>query len=252
MPTAAPSLLTFGAAGEAERRARLVSCLRQSPIPDGELLLNLGLYLTPQTLSRILFLDHLYRRILPVQGVVMEFGCRWGQSLALFTALRGIYEPFNRLRKVVGFDTFEGFPHTSLPDGPQMAPGMYGVTPGYEDHLREVLALQEQESPQAHLAKFEVVKGDVTRTLPAYLERHPETVVALAYFDLDLYEPTRACLSAIRDRLTVGSVLGFDEANDPATPGETLALKEAFGLHRVGLRRFPHNARTSYLVFGAP
>ena len=248
MRDATPSLLTFGAQGERERRDQWAALVRESPIPDAELLLNLGLYLTPQTLSRLLFMDHLYRQILPVQGVVMEFGCRWGQNLSLFSALRGIYEPFNRLRKVVGFDTFEGFPGTAPQDGPDMAPGMYGVTPDYQRHLQQVLEFQEQESPQAHITKFELVRGDVTRTVDAYLERNPETIVALAYFDLDLYEPTRACLAAIKDRLTIGSVLGFDELNDHATPGETLALKEALGLHRVAVRRFPHNARTSYVV----
>ena len=56
--------------------------------------LNLGLFLTPQALSRILFMDFLYRQILDIQGVVIELGCRWGQNLSLFSSLRGIYEPF--------------------------------------------------------------------------------------------------------------------------------------------------------------
>jgi hypothetical protein len=86
----------------------------------------------------------------------------------------------------------------------------------------------------------------------AYLDRNPETIVALAYFDLDLYEPTLACLQAIRPRLTRGSILGFDELNDAATPGETLALKETFGLGKFSIRRFPPSARTSYVVVDSP
>jgi hypothetical protein len=34
---------------------------------------------------------------------------------------------------------------------------------------------------------------------------------ALAYFDLDLYEPTRAVLEQIRPYLTKGSIVAFDE-----------------------------------------
>ncbi|HSB68400.1 MAG TPA: crotonobetainyl-CoA--carnitine CoA-transferase [Candidatus Methylomirabilis sp.] len=245
------TILTYGNEGETDRRRALVSLLKRSPIPDEELLSNLGLFLTPQTLSRILFMDFLYRQILTVQGIAVEFGCRWGQNASLFSALRGIYEPFNRLRKVAAFDTFEGFPSTRPQDGAQLGPGMYAVTPDYERYLQRVLEFQEQESPLSHVGKFELVKGDVTHTLPSYLERNPETIIALAYFDLDLYEPTLKCLSAIRDRLTIGSVLGFDELNDHATPGETLALKEALGLHRVSVRRFPASARTSYVVIEA-
>jgi len=53
-------------------------------------------------------MDFLYRQALEVQGVVMEFGCRWGQNVSLFSALRGIYEPFNRLRKVSLSIRFKG------------------------------------------------------------------------------------------------------------------------------------------------
>jgi hypothetical protein len=108
--------------------------------------------------------------------------------------------------------------------------------------------LQEKESPLAHLRKYAIVKGDATVCIKEYLERNPETVIALAYFDLDIYEPTRECLLAIKEHLTIGSVLGFDELNDPVTPGETLAFKEVFGLGRYAIRRYPHNSRTSYVV----
>jgi len=242
------SIVTFGDEAQPARRQKLVDLLRACPIPDNELAMNLGLFLTPQSLSRILFMDFLYRQVIDVQGVVMEFGCRWGQNAALFTSLRGIYEPFNRLRKVVAFDSFAGFPAVSESDGPRMTKGAYAVTENYADYLAKILDVQEQESPQAHLKKHEIVEGDVTDTVPAYLEKNPETVVALAYFDLDLHQPTVETLRAIEGRLTRGSVIGFDEVNDPATPGETAALIEAFGLKRYALRRFPQSARTSYIV----
>jgi hypothetical protein len=243
------NILTFGDVEEKDRRGQLFDLFKNCPIPADEIFLNLGLFLTPQTLSRILFIDFLYRQILEVQGIVIEFGCRWGQNLALFSALRGIYEPFNRLRKVVGFDTFEGFFKTSEKDGNKVGPGMYSVTPAYDGYLQRLMDLQEKESPLAHLRKHAIVKGDATVRIKEYLERNPETVVALAYFDLDLFEPTRDCLLAIKDRLTPGSILGFDELNDPVTPGETAAFKEVFGFHRWGIRRYRYNSRTSYVVF---
>jgi len=75
----------------------------------------------------------LYRRALDVHGVVMEFGVRWGSNLALFQSLRGIYEPYNYTRKIIGFDTFAGFPSVSEQDGDDavIAPGAYGVSEGY-------------------------------------------------------------------------------------------------------------------------
>lgn len=167
---------------ELSRRQTFSELLHASPLPAAELQNNLGLYLKRQSLSRILFMHELYQKIVPVHGVIMDFGTRWGQNLALFSSFRGMYEPYNYNRKLVGFDTFSGFPSHAPQDGSDAAiqPGAYGVTPGYEQHLAQLLAAHEAESPLDHIVKHELVKGDVTETLPAYLARQPETMIALA------------------------------------------------------------------------
>ena len=215
---------------------------------DAEKLQNLGLYMSRPALSRVLFMEELYRMIVPVHGVVMEFGVRWGQNMALFSNLRGIHEPYNYNRRIIGFDTFSGFPSVSPEDGDRVKEGDYSVTAGYEQHLEAVLGYHESESPIAHKKKFELIKGDATRTLGEYLERQPETIVALAYFDFDIYEPTRVCLELLLPRLTRGSVLAFDELNCPEFPGETLAVMELLGLDKYAIRRSPLNPLISYMV----
>src|SRR4051812_43905858 len=105
-----PSIIVGSTQSETDRKQLLVERLRTSRIPDRELLDNIGLYLTRQTLSRINFMQKIYRLIVPVHGIIMEFGVRWGQNMALFSALRSIHEPFNYNRKITGFDTFDGFP----------------------------------------------------------------------------------------------------------------------------------------------
>lgn len=85
-------------------------------------------------------------------------------------------------------------------------------------------------------------------TLPAYLERHPETIVALAYFDFDLFEPTKKCLELIKPYLVKNSIVGFDELVLGEFPGETQALREAWGLSNLEIRRDPISPQQSYLV----
>lgn len=242
------SVLSGAAAEELPRREVLAQAVRGSPIPNAELPNNLGLYVNRQTLARLLFFTELYRQILPVHGVAMEFGVRWGQNLALLHALRGIYEPFNHNRKIIGFDTFSGFPSVHAKDGDRVRPGDYGVTENYQEYLGQILALHEADSPIAHKRKFELVAGDAADTVPRYLRDHRETVIAFAYFDFDLYAPTKACLEAIRPRLTKGAVVAFDELNCPEFPGETLAFDEVFGVANYSLRRTPLNPLISYLV----
>src|SRR4051812_27502689 len=57
-----------------------------------------------------------------------------GQNLALMETFRGIYEPFNHNRKIIGFDTFEGFPAIHEKDGKSEVAkaGAYSVTKDYE------------------------------------------------------------------------------------------------------------------------
>jgi hypothetical protein len=244
------AIKSYESLSERDLRTTLVEKLISARIPKDQLLSNLGLFLDSKCLSRILFMDFLYQKIIDVQGVIMEFGTRWGQNLALLAALRGIYEPFNRHRKILGFDTFAGFPSIAPQDGTSemMEPGQLAVSEGYDIFLSELLTIHEGLSPLGHIKKFDLRKGDATRELPCYLESAPETMVALAYFDFDLYEPTKKCLQIIRPRLTKGSVVGFDELNDPDSPGETLALMETFGLNQVRVKRFPHASRVSYFV----
>jgi hypothetical protein len=224
---------------------------RQCPIPDDGILQNLGLFLSSKNLSRILFMDHIYRQIVDVHGVVFEFGTRWGPNLATFSALRGIYEPFNRIRKIVGFDTFEGFPGITDKDNKDcsaMREGGLACTENYAEYLEKIMEYHEEDNPVSHIKKFEIRVGDATCEIEKYLKEFPETIVSLAYFDFDIYEPTKKCLEAIKDRVVKGSVLAFDELCDHDSPGETLALQDVFGLRNIRLKRFPYNSRTSYFI----
>ena len=244
------AIKTYASKTERENRNAFAQHFLRSPIPDDQILSNMGLFLNSKALSRLLFMNHLYEQIVDVMGVVMEFGTRWGPNLGQFAALRGIYEPFNRHRKIIGFDTFAGFPKIDSKDGQSdmMEIGHLTVPNNYRDYLAKTLEFHENDNPLSHIKKFELCEGDATKTLPKYLQDNPETIIALAYFDFDVYEPTKICLEAIRPRLVKGSVVGFDELNDPDSPGETLAVMEVFGLNNIKLKRFPYTSRTSYFV----
>ena len=129
-----------------------------------------------------------------------------------------------------------------------MVNGQLAVSPNHEETLERLLHLHEALNPLSHLKKFELCVGDAVEELPRYLSRCPETIVAMGYFDLDLYEPTVKCLELLRPRMTKGTILGFDELNDHDSHGETLALMEVFGLNHLKIQRFPFASRVSYVV----
>ena len=234
-------LLPHEAPRQTDVRHQLGRLLKAAPFPPEELVDNLPLFLRLQPLADLLSIDALYRMVLDVPGVVMEFGVHRGRHMALFTALRGVYEPYNPHRRVIGFDTFEGFPDVAAIDelGHSAMPGKFALPNGYVGYLREALSAHESNEPLGHVRRTLLIEGDVRETLPAYLQANPQTVIALAYFDLDLYEPTLAVLRAIRPYLACGSVVAFDEINHAKWPGETAALRDAWALDSNRLRHHP-------------
>jgi hypothetical protein len=231
--------------------SKLGDLLLGAPIPTSELAENSGLFLSPRTVKRMFFFNEIFCQALPVHGVVLQFGVRWGRDLATLHALRTIYEPFNATRVIVGFDTFEGFTGINALDGTAeiVQSGMLTVSKGYEVFLSEVFAQRQVVDPLPKVQRFEIHKGDAVDRLAEYLAAHPETIVALAHFDMDLYEPTKKCLELLKPYLTKGSVLAFDELLSVPFPGETVAVREVFGLDKVRIRRSAmYSGHGSYLV----
>jgi len=236
---------------EDEARENLSQLLKNNFIPDDQILGNLGLFLDSKNLSRILLMEYLFRQTIGVHGDIMEFGCRWGQNVALFNALRGIFEPFNRHKKIIAFDTFSGFPKVHKKDGTHdmMIKNALFTHKNHHEFLEKILKAHEELNPLNHLKKFEIVKGDAIKEVPKYLKNNPHTIISLAFFDFDIYEPTKKVLEYIKPRLVKGSIIAFDELNDPDAPGETLALMETIGLNNVELKKFPYASRVSYFKF---
>lgn len=241
---------TYSSEQEVKIQKKVVELFRNCPIPDDQILSNLGLFLSSKNLSRILFMDHIFKQTVGIPGIVFEFGTRWGQNIALFSSLRGIYDPFNRHRKIVGFDTYTGFPEINPKDGKSemMLKGNLTLSEGYFDYLTKIMEYHEQENPLSHIKKFELIKGDANLEIVKYFKNHPETIIAMAFFDFDTYKPTKKCLQVIKPHLIKGSILAFDELNDPDSPGETIALNEVFGLNNIRLKRYEFTSRTSYFV----
>jgi len=213
---------------ELDLRIKKVEMFRERPITDGHFLYNLGLFSSSSWVAKMLFLNELYQLVLDIPGVIVEFGTWWGQNQVLFENLRAVYEPFNHTRRIIAFDSFEGYvglTDNDNPDSDVLVDGGYATSEGYEAYLKELLELNESCNV-LNYRKHDIVKGNVVDTVPQFFARKSSMVVALAYFDLGLYEPTKVCLEAIVPRLIPGSIIMLDEFNSLDAPGETTAFME--------------------------
>lgn len=243
--------LSFKSDFEINAELLLLKHFKNNSIPDDEILENIGLFFTSKNLSRVLCLNELYKMQIDINGNILDFGTRWGQNASLFAVLRGIYEPFNRHKRIFAFDTFTGFNKIHSNDGISklMKKGHLSTSKNYENFLQNHLNLHEKLNPLSHIQKSFVLKGDGPTRLKKLLKDNPEIIISMAYFDFDLYEPTLKCINLIKNRLVKGSILAFDEANDHDSPGETKAIMKTFGLNKVKLNRFRYGSRISYFVY---
>jgi hypothetical protein len=236
---------------EAERRvpAAIAEVFASSPDDLPTRLANLARYTRRAQVTRFAALYELFKLALPVKGSVVECGVFRGASFMTFAQLSAALEPTNLTRRIYGFDSFAGFPAVEAQDRPAAT----GAAPGdlaadsYSE-LTRLLEIYDTDRFLGHLPKARLIRGDVTATIPQFLQDHPHLVVSLLFLDLDLYEPTRAALRHFLPRLPKGAVLAFDELDNPLWPGETSAVLDEVGIDRLQLRRFEFDPYIAYAV----
>jgi hypothetical protein len=223
---------TNSSQSQIDARIKLIKMFRDCELPDDELMTQLGLFIRSSYLVKFLVLNDLYNRIQNLPGDIIEFGTRFGHNLIVFENLRSIYEPFNKTRKIIGFDTFQGYKGVTSLDSKSdiFSEQGYSTPDNYKDYLEQLLIIHEQCNVLGHInGGHRLIDGDVCETAPEYFKQYPETIVSLAYFDMGLYKPTKVALESIKLHLIPGSLILLDEFTWAESPGEAIAFKEVFG-----------------------
>jgi hypothetical protein len=203
------------------------------------------LFATRQLMTEMLVRVRLFEMILDVSGAVVECGVAQGNSLMLFSHLSSILEPYAINRRIVGFDTFEGFRALAGKADPKdISETDFSNTS--DARIRAAIDLFDLNRAAGHMRRTEIVKGDVLQTIKPYVDGHPELTIALLYIDFDLYEPTREALTHLLPLVCKGGVVAFDEFNYEKFAGETAAFKDLLEVRRIELKRFSFDPFAAY------
>jgi hypothetical protein len=206
-------------------------------------------YVPVADVGRFLAKSRIFDRVLTVAGSIVECGVFSGGGVMTWATLSAILEPLNHVRRVIGFDTFEGFVETSLKDA---APSTNvhavagGLAASSAADIEQSVAIFDLYRPLGHIPKVELVKGDALKTIPEYVDSNPHLIVSLLYLDFDLYEPTKCALERFVPRMPKGAVVAFDQLNHKAWPGETAALLDSIGIRSLKLERFPFQPQIAF------
>jgi hypothetical protein len=234
---------------------QLYQMFESSPLPIAMRFQAFARHMRRQDLARFLAKYELYKLSLSAAGSVVECGVFAGGGLLAWAHFSAILEPYNHNRRVIGFDTFEGFPGVHAKDAEHgssehLRAGAFETHASIRAEIEALAALHDRNRPLGHIPKIELVAGDACQTIPQYIEQNPHLLISLIYLDFDLYEPTRVALQTLLPRVVAGGVVAFDELNCADFPGETLALLEATDLRGARLRRFPFDPYIAYFVKG--
>ena len=187
-------------------------------------------YVMRRDIPRFLAHYELFKLVVDLPGVIVDLGVYRGASFFTFSNLMESFCPFDRSRKVFGFDHFAGLTQFTDKDG-RKDDGVAKVEGGYKATREEIETLVEIHNSDNMIPGTKrciLVDGDIKDTLPRFLEQNPGLKIALLHFDMDLYEPTKIAMEALYPHVLKGGVVCFDEYGLVPWGGETTAVDEYF------------------------
>lgn len=182
-----------------------------------------GFYLTcgKERMGKLLSHYHLYKKIIDLPGDIIEFGVYKGTSLMRFLYFRDLLENQSS-RKIIGFDIFGQFPQSKKFKEDQKFIKKFENAGGYGISEEELKSHIEDKS----IDNVELVKGDISQSLPNWLEKNPHKRFSIVHIDVDVYEPTAQILELLYDKVVKGGLIILDDYG--TVLGETLAVEEFF------------------------
>ncbi len=156
-----------------------------------------------------------------IEGDYLEFGVAHGKTMwAAWSASRTL----GLSPHLWAFDSFEGLPDPTADVDirhPSWKKGRYAVTQDrFRTNLRSMGVSDEDVT---------VIPGFFSDSLATEKRSGLATSVAMAYVDCDLYTSTREVLDYLKDILTTGSIIAFDDWfcwSAAGRSGEQLAFEE--------------------------
>lgn len=237
------AVVSYSSAASLDARYEIFNLMKSYPATPEETERSLGLFLRGSLLARILAVRDLYAQIVELPGVVVDIGTWRGQTAVLCENFRAIYEPLHLNRRIVCFDTFEGYQGFSDKDRATdlHRDGTYGVGgENYSSYLAHLLELHEKSNAMGHnFGKHKVIKGDCRETIPQFFKDNGHEFVALAFFDVNSYEPSLKAFEDIWPRVVPGGIAAFWQLTRNTIPAEATVYADNI------LSKVPHALRRS-------
>ena len=173
-------------------------------------------------IRKILARYELFKRTINIPGDITECGVFKGVSFMFWLKCLKIFSP-NSIKKVVGFDMFTGFPK-NLETKEKISAKKYIKSSEFKGLNPIDLS---KKAKKILNNRFELVKGDVSKTSKRYVSKNYGFKISLLHLDLDTYAGTKSALINFFPKISKGGIIILDEYGSRGW-GETDAVDEFF------------------------
>jgi predicted O-methyltransferase YrrM len=183
----------------------------------------------------------LFKMTINKPGSVIECGVFKGISLIRFATFRNLLN--KKSKKIIGFDMFGKFPETNFEKDQKLRKkfikdaGTSGIS---KKQLEQILKRKKLYE------KIELIQGDITKTIPKYVEKNPNLKISFLNLDTDVYEPAVTILENLYPKIVRGGILALDDYG--IFPGETKAVNDYFRGKNIKINKFAFSKTPHYII----
>ena len=103
------------------------------------------------------------------------------------------------------------------------------------------------------IENYELIKGDVLKTIPKYIKKNPKLKISLLNIDIDFVETTQCVLDNFYDKVVKGGIVLFDNYQGVGTggtfyKGETETINKFLKKINKRIIKFSFFNRPSYII----
>tara|TARA_Y100000590_G_scaffold112183_1_gene127906 strand:- start:8493 stop:9128 length:636 start_codon:yes stop_codon:yes gene_type:complete len=196
-------------------------------------------YSNVNRISKLLFHYELYKKIIKLEGNIVECGVFKGSSLIRFLTYVDLFE--KKRRHVYGFDVFGKFPSTNRKEDKKFA-NKHNQNLGNGIDINKLSTLLSKKN----LKNFKLIKGNILNTIEPFLKKKKKFKVSLLHLDLDLYVPTKFCLEKFYPYIVKNGVIILDDYKHVS--GATRAVNKFIKKKKLKLQKLSFHKNQNFII----
>lgn len=146
-------------------------------------------------------------------------------------------------RRIVAFDTFGKFPEAQFEDDRKCRDRFVDAAGDESVRRTDLIEILQH---QGLFENIELIEGDLCQTIPEYIAANVQLKIAMLHVDVDLFEPTAACLEHFYPHVVRGGVVILDDYG--AFPGANKAIDEYFADMQIAVQKLPYSSNVAFVV----